>query len=341
MSASAAPVYSAVWACGLRARVALNIGPEELETFLAVAELQSFGRAAERLGVSQPAVTSRVQRLERVLGVALFSRTTRRVALTDAGERLRHQAQQMMHELHSLRQEFRDEVILKRGRVALGAAPTIAATLLPPILARFKQRWRGVSIELHDDFVGPTVERVAKGEVDLALVPYDGDSRSFDFRPLLRDDFFILAPRDHPLAQRTEARVSEIGAYPVLSMPKEAAVWRTVARAFEAEGLTFSPAFQAQSLFTLLGLVEAGVGLTLVPSIILPRVNLNAVATVRIAGGSLFRTIGILTLHGRTLSPAANAFIRAICAALPPMGAPPNFEPRIAGPKPPRAAPAN
>jgi LysR family carnitine catabolism transcriptional activator len=303
--------------------MAVNVGPEELETFLAVAELQSFGRAAERLRLSQPAVTSRVQRLERVMGVALLSRTTRRVSLTDAGERLRQQAQQMMDELQSLRQEFRDEVVLKRGRIAIGAAPTVAATILPPILARFMQRWPGVSIDLHDDFVGPTVERVSKGEVDLGLVPYEGDSRIFDFRPLLRDDFYILVPRDHPLAQRAEAHFREIGAYPLLSMPKEAAVWQTVARAFDAERMTFNPAFQARSLFTLLGLVEAGVGLTLVPRIILPRVNLNAVATVRIAGGSLYRTIGILTLHGRTPSPAANAFIRAVCAALPPIEAAP------------------
>jgi len=320
--------------------MSVNIGPDELETFLAVAELRSFWRAAERLGVSQPSVTSRIQRLERVLGVALLGRTTRRVTVTEAGERLRQQAQRTVDELQSLLREFREEVELERGRVVIGSVPTVAATILPPIIARFMQRWPDVAIVVRDDFGRLTVERVSSGEVDLALVPYDEDNRSLDFVPLLRDDFYLVAPLQHSLAQRSEVAFAEIEGYPLLCMPRDAAVWETVARAFEADGLTFRPAFQAHSLFTLLGLVEAGVGLTLLPRIILPRVNLSAVAVVRISGKSLYRTIGIVTAHGRMLGPAADAFVRALRTALPPYEALPPLLPGLLAAQRAEAGPA-
>src|SRR5690606_21191519 len=138
----------------------LNIGPDELETFIAVSELGSFRRAAEKLGVSQPSVTSRVQRLENVLGVKLLNRTTRRVTTTEAGERLRLRAEHTVTELRSLVQEFRDEATLRRGRVAIAAASSLAASVLPPIIRHFTQANPGVTVTLIDEFVGPVLQHV-------------------------------------------------------------------------------------------------------------------------------------------------------------------------------------
>ena len=289
----------------------INIGPDELETFVAVSELGSFRRAAEKLGVSQPSVTSRVQRLEYVLGVKLLNRTTRRVTTTEAGERLRLRAEHTVTELRSLVQEFRNEATLQRGRVAIAAAPSVAASVLPPIIRQFSQANPGVTITLTDEFVGTVLHYVSNATADLAVVPFSGKSTEYEFEPLFDDEFLVVAPRNHPIARKEVVEFEQVSRYPLLMLPKESAIWYTVRDEFERRGLKFEPAFQAYNLFTLVGLVEAGLGLSLLPQIIVPRLNLNTVTTVRVSGG-IRRHIGIVTLRGRSLPPAVNAFIRSL-----------------------------
>jgi len=289
----------------------INIGPDELETFIAVSELGSFRRAADKLGVSQPSVTSRVQRLENVLGVKLLNRTTRRVTTTEAGERLRLRAEHTVTELRSLVQEFRDEATLQRGRVAIAAASSVAASVLPPIIRQFTQANPGITVTLIDEFVGPVLQHVSAATADLAVVPFAGKSGEYDFEPLFDDEFLVVVPRDHPLAGKDVVDFEQIARYPLLTLPRETAIWNTIRDEFERRGLKFEPAFQAYNLFTLVGLVEVGLGLSLMPKIIAPRLNLNTVSTVRIAGG-IKRHIGIVTLRGRALPPAVIAFIRSL-----------------------------
>ncbi len=289
----------------------INIGPDELETFIAVSELGSFRRAAEKLGVSQPSVTSRLQRLENVLGVRLLNRTTRRVTTTEAGERLRLRAEHTVTELRSLVQEFRDEAALRRGRVTIAAASSVAASVLPPVIQQFAQTNPGITVTLIDEFVGPVLQHVSAATADLAVVPFAGTSAEYDFEPLFHDEFLVVAPRNHPLARREVVDFEQIARYPLLMLPRETAIWNTIRDEFERRNLKFEPAFQAYNLFTLVGLVEVGLGLSLLPKIIAPRLNLNTVTTIRISGG-VRRNIGIVTLRGRALPPAVNAFIRSL-----------------------------
>ena len=290
----------------------INIGPDELETFIAVSTLGSFRRAAEKLGVSQPSVTSRVQRLEAILGVMLLNRTTRRVTTTEAGERLRLRAEHTVTELRSLVQEFRDEASLRRGRVAIASSPTIASSVLPAIIRQFALANPGVALTLVDEFVGTALQKISNATADLALIPFAGNSTEFDFEHLFDDEFIVVAPREHPIARKDLTDFEEISRYPLLTLPSESAVWYTMRDEFERRGLRFEPAFQAHNLFTLVGLVEAGLGLTLLPQIIVTRLNLNAVSTVSIRGGAIRRHIGIVTLRGRALAPAVGAFVKSL-----------------------------
>ncbi|MGQ3300385.1 LysR family transcriptional regulator [Reyranella sp.] len=292
----------------------INIGPDELETFIAVSELGSFRRASEKLGISQPSVTGRVQRLETVLGVKLLNRTTRCVTMTEAGERLRLRAEHTVMELRSLMQEFRDEATLRRGRVAIAASPTVAASVLPPIIRQFTRVNPGITLTLTDEFVGTVLQKISSAAVDLAIIPFAGTGTEYDFEPLFYDEFFVVAPRNHPIARREVADIEQISKYPLLTLPRESAVWFTLRDEFESRGLKFEPTFQAYNLFTLVGLVEAGLGLSLLPQIIVSRLNLNAVTTVRISDGAMRRHIGIVTLRGRALPPAVDAFIRSLRA---------------------------
>lgn len=303
--------------------IPINIGPSELETFIAVSEAGSFSAAAAQLGLSQPAVTNRIQKLEAALGLSLFDRTTRRVTTTVAGERLRLRAQHTVAELKALVQEFRDEIALRHGRVALVATPAVSATVLPRVIRHFLTRHPGVHLTLHDEFALQALARLSAQEFDLAVVPNTDPGEEFEFEPLFFDEFFLVVPRNHPLARAGKVDFADISRYPLLSRPAGSAIRETIAHEFAKRGLQFTPALESTSLFTLLGMVEAGLGLSLLPRLITPRLNLNAVRIVRIGGFGIFRQIGIMKKRQRRLSPSATAFAQVLRAMLKNRQAPP------------------
>lgn len=285
------------------------IGSADLEVFFAVAEAGSFRRAAAVLEMSQPAVTLRVQKLEDSLGLRLFDRTTRRVTLTQAGVRVQARARDAMRDLRQLWHDLRDEAELKVGRVVLGAAPTVAASLLPPIISRFMSRHPGVRMSLYDDFVGLILQRLSSGAVDLAVVPDEGVPETFKRELLFTEDMAIVAPRAWALPARRSLSFDEFAARPFVSMPEPSAIRTTLARTFEAAGHRFSPVFEANNLRTLVGLAREGIGMS-----VLPQAMLNSepeLVQIRVQGLVIQRRIALVMRSDTSLTPAARA-----CAAM-------------------------
>jgi DNA-binding transcriptional LysR family regulator len=281
------------------------IGSADLEVFFAVAEAGSFRRAAVMLEMSQPAVTLRVQKLEDSLGLRLFDRTTRRVSLTDAGLRLQSRSRDAMRDLRQLWLDLRDEAELKVGRVVLGAAPTVAASLLPPIIARFMSRHPGVRISLYDDFVGLVLQRLSSGAVDLAVVPDEGVPEGFDCEVLFTEEMAIVAPRAWALPARRALSFDEFAARPFVSMPEPSAIRTTLARAFEAAGHPFAPVFEANNLRTLVGLAREGIGMSVLPQAMLG--SEPELVPIRVQGLVIQRRIALVTRATHSLTPAAKA----------------------------------
>jgi DNA-binding transcriptional LysR family regulator len=294
----------------------INLGPADFETFVAVAELGSFGRAAQRLSISQPAVTQRVLRLERVLGMKLFDRTTRRVSLSGAGVRLMQKAQPTIVALRSILEDFHNEASLKAGTVALGVSPSLAATVIPSILRRFMDKYPGVTIRLFDDLAGHMVERLQLDQIDFAILPKSRFSDEFNFEPLFNDQLFAVVPLDHPLARETSLSWSRFLKYPQLTHPIEAAVRNSLRDETLSDQAQPKPALEAKNISTLLAMVEAGLGVTLLPEVLRGWLNRDTVATIKISRPPLVRTIGILTRRERSLSVPAAAFLGMVRAKL-------------------------
>lgn len=294
----------------------INIGPDELETFLLVAELGSFRGAASKLGLSQPSITNRIRRLESVLGVTLFNRTTRRVVLTDAGQRFQLRAEQTVENIRATVQELRNEASLKSGHVAIAAAATVATSVLPPLIRRFALRYPDVRLSLTDGFDNTLLDLLRDGSADLVIMHFNVESEDFRFEPLFDDEVLLIAPRNHPLARSSSADLPTIAKYPFVSPSPKSPTWSMVARTFKAHGLELTVAFETNNLFTLIGLVEAGLGLTFLPRIVVPRLNLDMVTTIRVTDVPLMRRIGIITLRDRALSAAATAFAKSLRVGL-------------------------
>jgi DNA-binding transcriptional LysR family regulator len=292
----------------------MNLSPADIEAFLSVAETGSFSRSGLDLGLSQPAMSARVQHLEQMLGVKLFHRTTRRVTITDAGERLRVRMQHTMAELRGMLQELDDELHLRRGRISVGASPTVAACFLANVICRFRRDQPDIEMILHDDFYGRALDRVLRGEVDLAVVPFEPDNDLYAFELLFEDRFLLAVPSNHRLATCPRVTLDQLAGETLISMPPQSAAYNTFKRAFAEAGLEFSPAFQTRNPLTNFALVKAGFGIGFITELLLGTQAMTGIVLVPVEA-NLTRNVGIATAQDAVPSPAAQAFCAALRAA--------------------------
>lgn len=290
----------------------INITPADLDAFLSVAETSSFRQSAQMLGISQPSVSARIQHLEAVLGVRLFDRTTRRVVITDAGERLRGRVERMVLETRALVREFREEQNLQRGSVVVGASPSVAAGFLPAVIGEFQRRWPDVEVVLLDDFFGQVLDRVSRGEVDFAVTPYISNEETLDYEPLLDDVFRLAVPDSHPLAAQDSASLADIAGENLMSMPPESAAWAIFRRAFAVAGMDFAPSFQTRDSVTIFSLIKQGLGVGLVTEMLSSVLDMRGITLLPVRDADLTRSIGIVRTRERGLSPAADALCKLL-----------------------------
>ncbi|MEN2976394.1 LysR family transcriptional regulator (plasmid) [Tistrella bauzanensis] len=285
-----------------------------LEAVVAVAETGSFSQAADVLGVSQSAISARIRTAENILGVELFTRTTRRVLITPHGERLRSRAENAIADLKAVFDEFRDEEKLIRGRVRVGATPTVSAIMLPEIVRDFRSAYPGIDIIIRDDFFGQALERVAVGDVDFALSPSVDPSRvpHIQMEHLLTEDMVLLLPVDHPLTQMREPGLKDIADHAIVSMPAQAAIRAQLDQAFASEGLTFTPAMETMHALSSIAIVKAGLAVAIVPEGLLKLLDHRDLVALPVPHLRLGRGISIATAKDRSLPPVVNAFINVI-----------------------------
>lgn len=293
----------------------MRIYLEDMEAFVAVASAGSFRQAAASLGTSQPTITNRIQRLEECLGLKLFGRTTRRITLTEAGVQLLPRAERSVADIHSIVSDAHEEADLKKGRVAVGATPTIAAALIVPLLRKFMKMHPDVSIRMLDDFRAPLMAKLASGQIDLAIIPFEAGNADFNSEVLFAEDLLFVAPRSLSLPTRCQ-NFSEIAGYPFVTMLAPSAIRTTLAEAFATTDRSFRPLIEVNNQTTLLRLIESGVGLSLLPSIMMRDGLLANVDVIEVENLRPHRQISLVTARNRAHSPAAAAFAKLVKATL-------------------------
>lgn len=286
----------------------INLSPADLDAFLSVAETGSFRQSAEQLHVSQPTISTRIRHLEDVLMVKLFHRTTRRVVITDAGERLRSRVEHMVLETRALLTEFREEALLQRGRLAVGASPSVASGFLPAVIREFRQRWPDVEISVMDDFYGQALERIRNGQVDLAVAPLVPGEDAYVCDPLLDDVFKLAVPDNHRLASEGTVTLADFANEPQIAMPPESAAWATLRAAFVKADQELAPAYMTRYSLTLISMVREGLGVGLVSGLFSRNMDMRGVTLLEVTDADLTRNIGIVYARDRAPNPAADAF---------------------------------
>jgi LysR family hydrogen peroxide-inducible transcriptional activator len=282
----------------------------QLRYFCAVVETGSFSRAAEHSHVSQPSLSQQILKLEAELGTRLFDRLGRSVRLTEVGKTFLPRARAVLRELEAARGDVFESKDSVSGQVTVGAIPTVAPYFLPPVLAAFSKRFPGSAVTVVEEITPVLLERLRAGTIDIAVLALPIRGHEFESVPLLTEPLFAALPKKHSLARRTAIALRDLRKEPFLLLRDGHCFRENAVAACNRARVSPQVVFESGQFSSLLGLVGAGVGVSLVPAMAVDR--RSQVRFVRISDPSATRTIGALTLRGRSLLRAHHAFLSSL-----------------------------
>ena len=287
-----------------------------IEAFLGVAECGSFNGAAQRLNLSQAALSHRMKRLEDDLGVKLFTRTTRQVALTPAGLELLPKVRLMMETLtgayDSLRSQGRD----RQTRLVVGCLPTIATYYLPRVLKSFSTRHPDLAVHVRDVSAHEIAALVEKGEAEFGVTIVSANRWDLDTKPLMREPYVLLCPKKHALARRTTVSWTDFEGMPLVRISAQAANRAIIDDALGARREFMQWRYEAQHIATATSMVIAGLALTVAPRLAIDAAGSRDLAAVPIVNPAVARTVGVVSRRGMPLSEAGEALLKLISRSL-------------------------
>jgi LysR family transcriptional regulator, carnitine catabolism transcriptional activator len=291
----------------------VNLSIRDIETVLVVGRTLNFRQSAHRLHLSQSALSTQIMRIEDNLGVKLFERTTRTVRLTVAGEAFLQQAAVLQNAFRDALDSISGAANGTRGRVAVAALPSLAATLLPPVLMKYHEAHPAVELKVYDTLSGAAFDLVRSGDVDFALTAADPQQADLQYDPIMSDRFVLLIPVDHQLAQaRDPIRWADTVDYPHVSMTHPSSVRQYAEWAFLQNKIRFQPLFEAEHLSTIAAMVECDFGVAALPQIAASIVAHRRVVQRPLTSPLAKRSIGLVTPRSRTLSPTAMQLLDTI-----------------------------
>jgi LysR family transcriptional regulator, transcription activator of glutamate synthase operon len=280
----------------------------QLAYFDAVARHGSFTRAAQRLHVAQPAVSAQIRRLEAELGMPLLERTTRRVALTHAGELFLARVRQVLAQVDGARADLAELRAVLRGQVRIGATQVAGSLDLPMALAQFRRRYPGVSLALHSGLIAKLLGMLNAGTVDLVVGPVHDDlPAAYHARPLVSESLVLVTPAGHPLAACQGTTLAAARGEPFVCLAADSRLHAILTGAAAAEGFTPRIEFETYSPASIRELVAAGLGVALLARSAAEGPG-PAIGVCELARAPEHPPIGLIRFRDRPLTPAARAF---------------------------------
>ena len=285
--------------------MAINFDLNDLQAFRAVAELSSFRKAAESIHISQPAFSRRIEKLEEALGVRLLDRTTRRVNLTAVGRDFDRKVQALLDDLDNALLGIRGVAATRMGEVTIACVPSTVYYYLSQVISRYHERYPKIRVKVFDASANDVLSAVARSEVDFGLNFIGAQESDIEFKPLLEERFVAACRRDHPLAKKKRVTWTELAAYDYISVSKASGNRLLLDQALAGVASRPQAIYEAQHVTTMLGLVEAGLGVAAVPSMAMPGADHPLLVSVPLSDPVITRKVGLIRRKGRSLSPAA------------------------------------
>ena len=304
---------------------------EQLRAFVTVAQLGNFTRAAERLHLAQPSLSRQISSLEQSLGAELFHRARAGSTLTVAGESLLPLARRMLADAASVRRELDELAGLRRGRVRLGATPTLCISLVAEVLSAFHAAHPGIELHITERGSRGLLDDLAGGELDLALIT-TSDSASaerFTVTPLLVEELVVVSSSHAPpLSTGKSIGLAEVAGLPQVVFSSTYDLRATTDAAFSAANLSPHTVIEGAEMDAVLRFVERGIGVAIVPAMVL--VERSGLRSVRLSDPTLTRTISIARVTDISPTVAAEVMQQTIARTAAEFAARPQATMRLA-----------
>ncbi len=285
--------------------MALNFDLNDLLAFRAVAELGNFRRAAESIHLSQPALSRRIDKLEQALGVRLLERTTRRVNLTVVGRDFDRKVHLILDELDSTLLGVKGLATSRMGEVTLACVPSTVNYFVTRVLAQYRDLYPKVRVRVIDASANEVLVTVAQGEADFGLNFIGSQESNVFFESLFDEPFVAACRRDHPVAKLSQVSWAELAQYDYISINKSSGNRLLLDQALAGLPVQPQSIYETQHGTTMIGLVEAGLGIAAVPSMAMPLGDHPLLVSVPLVDPVVTRKVGLIRRRDRELSPAA------------------------------------
>jgi LysR family transcriptional regulator, carnitine catabolism transcriptional activator len=270
----------------------------QLEVLVAAADATTFSEAAQMLGVSQPSLSETIRRMELELGIRLFDRSTRSVALTTEGRNTVAVAREMVRDFRRGMEAIGRKHGRHRRRLIIAGLPSIACAILPLALRRFLASFPDIDVSVQDLLHERAVAQVENGLADLALTIRPARLGNCRFDELGADTLQFVSAPDHPLAKAAEVTWRDLAPHPFVALARNSSVRRMTDAAFINCGVFVEPAYELEQIPSAVALVEAGLGISALPALTLSMTRGADIVPKPLSAPRMQRRLGVLTARG-------------------------------------------
>ena len=286
-----------------------GLNARELQALVAIAHSGSLVGAAAYLQTSQSALSRTVTRIEKLVGVRLFSRTTRRIELTPAGREFVAVSERVLNDLRIALGGLREIAAEQRGQVIVSTLPIVVHHTLPKLVRLFREQRPLVDVQIRAGYSTAVIDDVVGGLADFGIVSGEMVASTVERINVRRESIYVLVPRDHSLADTTApVRLAQLRDIPLVSPPRDSHTRLLIEGAAAAAGIHLRPSVLVPGFPEIIEYVRAGVGVGFVPAGALPEPLPPEVVVRLLSAPALSIPIAMIRLIGRHMSPAAEAF---------------------------------
>jgi len=280
----------------------VNFDLNDLYAFRALVEYGNFRVAAESICLSQSALSRRIEKLEAALGNRLFDRTTRRVSLTLYGQNFADRSAQLLDNVESLLADVDKASEERTGLITVATVPSAACYFMPDVIRRFQSRYPRVRIKLIDSSAGNVMDAVARSQADFGICFAGNLSSEIEFFPLVEDVYVAACRKDHPLAQKSQLTWQAFFQQDYISLDKTSGNRNLLDRLL-GDIIPERPSVcETRHVTTMLGMVEAGIGIAAVPAMSMPTSEHTLLTHLPLVAPEVKRTVGLIRRRGRIQS---------------------------------------
>jgi DNA-binding transcriptional LysR family regulator len=287
----------------------MNPTLRQLEAFVLVYRAKSITRAANELGLTQSAVSILVRQLEALFGVRLFDRTTRAVHPTPAATQAYLAAERILGDTTGLARQMRNIAESREGRVVLVASAGAASAVMPRILAEFRKTNPAIEIEMYDVAADQLLSSLLGSDAEFGIGSIEGATRGILIEPLLRGQLCAIGRKVGRFAAKRQLSWDELVDFPTIMMRRNTLIRLQIDEALARQGRSLSPTHEVSLINTALSMTAEGLGLSILPSHMLPAQQFPKLIAKPLMRPSISRQMSLIRRADRSLSPAAERFV--------------------------------